>query len=273
MTRIPSLAALALAAVAFSPLAQAQYDQPIGQPLGQPWGTVPFGNPTYGSPGYDPYGGPGITCESRDGGYTECAAPFRGRPVVTETLSSSPCIEGRTWGMRGSGTVWVSQGCRARFGDGYASQAGGGAYGDTRYTVRYESDQGRRRDCQAPVAARLTLLRQISDAPCIEGQTWGSHFNGQVWVSGGCRGDFGPAQGWVNPDYGTAANAYRCESEQGRHQECRAPAPGPRHPGGAAGAGRSGKLPGRQGARDRAAGRLRDKRRDFPHRRGGGIHA
>ena len=46
MTRIPSLAALALAAVAFSPLAQAQYDQPIGQPLGQPWGTVPFGNPT-----------------------------------------------------------------------------------------------------------------------------------------------------------------------------------------------------------------------------------
>ena len=91
MTRIPSLAALALAAVAFSPLAQAQYDQPIGQPLGQPWGTVPFGNPTYGSPGYDPYGGPGITCESRDGGYTECAAPFRGRPVVTETLSSSPC--------------------------------------------------------------------------------------------------------------------------------------------------------------------------------------
>ena len=226
MTRIPSLAALALAAVAFSPLAQAQYDQPIGQPLGQPWGTVPFGNPTYGSPGYDPYGGPGITCESRDGGYTECAAPFRGRPVVTETLSSSPCIEGRTWGMRGSGTVWVSQGCRARFGDGYASQAGGGAYGDTRYTVRCESDQGRRRDCQAPVAARLTLLRQISDAPCIEGQTWGSHFNGQVWVSGGCRGDFGPAQGWVNPDYGTAANAYRCESEQGRHQECRAPAPG-----------------------------------------------
>ena len=92
--------------------------------------------------------------------------------------------------------------------------------------MRCESDQGRRRDCQAPVAARLTLLRQISDAPCIEGQTWGSHFNGQVWVSGGCRGDFGPAQGWVNPDYGTAANAYRCESEQGRHQECRAPAPG-----------------------------------------------
>ena len=33
MTRIPSLAALVLAAVAFSPLAQAQYDQPIGQPL------------------------------------------------------------------------------------------------------------------------------------------------------------------------------------------------------------------------------------------------
>ena len=229
MTRIPSLAALVLAAVAFSPLAQAQYDQPIGQPLGQPYGTVPYEGPTYGSPTYGTpaYGsGQTITCESRDGGFQECGTPFRGRPVIAETLSSAACIEGQTWGTRGVGSVWVMNGCRARFADTYGGQAGVGGYGDTRYTVRCESDQGRRRDCQAPVAARLTLLRQISDAPCIEGQTWGSHFNGQVWVSGGCRGDFGPAQGWVNPDYGTAANAYRCESEQGRHQECRAPAPG-----------------------------------------------
>ena len=231
MTRIPSLAALALAAVAFSPLAQAQYDQPIGQPLGQPYGTVPYEGPTYGSPTYGTpaYGsGQTITCESRDGGFQECGTPFRGRPVIAETLSSAACIEGQTWGTRGVGPVWVMNGCRARFADTYGGQAGVGGYGDTRYSVRCESDEGRERECQAPVQTRLTLLRQISDAPCIEGQTWGSTRNGRVWVRGGCRGDFGPAQGWGGATgYGqSAGTAFRCESQGGRHQECRAPVQG-----------------------------------------------
>ena len=228
MIRIPSLAALALAAFAFSPLAQAQYDRPIGQPLGQPYGTVPYGSPVYGGT-TAPYGsGQSITCESRDGGYQECGTPFRGRPVLAEVLSSSSCIEGQTWGTRGVGSVWVTNGCRARFTDTYDGQAAVGGYGDTRYSVRCESDDGRQRECQAPVQTRLTLQRQISDAPCIEGQTWGSTRNGRVWVRGGCRGDFGPAQGWGGTTgYGqTAGTAFRCESEGGRHQECRAPMQG-----------------------------------------------
>ena len=119
MTRIPSLAALALAAVAFSPLAQAQYDQPIGQPLGQPYGTVPYEGPTYGSPTYGTpaYGsGQTITCESLDRRSNACGWDARwGHPVLVETLSADACLEGRTWGYDGR-QIWVDRGCRARFG-------------------------------------------------------------------------------------------------------------------------------------------------------------
>lgn len=39
----------------------------------------------------------------------------QGRPVVIQQLSSSQCIEGRSWGYEGD-SLWVSNGCRARFG-------------------------------------------------------------------------------------------------------------------------------------------------------------
>ena len=48
-----------------------------------------------------------ITCESDNGRTRECRTPFR-NPVVSQTLSNSPCIEGRTWGNRGGGTVWAA---------------------------------------------------------------------------------------------------------------------------------------------------------------------
>lgn len=44
--------------------------------------------------------------------------------------------------------------------------------------------------CRLDVHADVVLVDQISRAPCIEGDTWG--FDGRgVWVSDGCRGDFG----------------------------------------------------------------------------------
>ncbi len=224
MFRLPSLLAVVLATAACAPMMDAP---PYGQPVGSPtYGTPVYGTPVGGSPVYG--SGQTVDCASQDGRYQECGTPFRGRAVLAQQLSAASCVEGQSWGSRGPGTVWVSGGCRARFADSYAGQAG--AYGDARHTVRCESEGGRQRECAAPVRARMVLQRQISDTPCIEGQTWGNAGNGRVWVRGGCRGDFAPVQGGGSTldslGQPSAASTFRCESDGGRHQECRAPLPG-----------------------------------------------
>lgn len=212
MSRCRRIAAWAVALLVLGLQACVQYpDGVYGQPVGQP---------TYGSPPPVYGGGSGdtITCESRDGGFQECGTPFRGPPVIAATLSSAACIEGRTWGSRGQGSVWVNGGCRARFVDSYG-YGGGGGYGNQQ-VLRCESQDGYERVCQSPLRGRMMLQRQLSSAACIEGQTWGSDHNGRVWVRGGCRGEFVPAQGWsTQPSSGAT---FRCESDDGRHRECRA---------------------------------------------------
>lgn len=57
-----------------------------------------------------------VTCSSVHDAYTTCAWNTRyGRPEVTQQLSKTACVEGRTWGFRGN-SIWVDRGCRARFG-------------------------------------------------------------------------------------------------------------------------------------------------------------
>lgn len=57
------------------------------------------------------------TCSSNNGRYTPCAWDRnRGRPVLIERLSSARCDEGRDWGYDYNRGLWVSNGCRARFG-------------------------------------------------------------------------------------------------------------------------------------------------------------
>ncbi len=57
-----------------------------------------------------------VTCSSNDSRQQTCAWDSRqGRPVLVQQLSGSACVEGRSWGYRG-GSLWVSNGCRARFG-------------------------------------------------------------------------------------------------------------------------------------------------------------
>lgn len=59
-----------------------------------------------------------VTCSSNDGRYRTCHwAPGQGRPRLIEQLSRDPCIEGRSWGRADRNTLWVSRGCRARFGN------------------------------------------------------------------------------------------------------------------------------------------------------------
>ncbi|QSX78519.1 DUF3011 domain-containing protein [Lysobacter solisilvae] len=59
-----------------------------------------------------------VTCSSDNGQRTSCHwPPGQGQPRVLQQLSREPCIEGRSWGMESHNTIWVSRGCRARFGD------------------------------------------------------------------------------------------------------------------------------------------------------------
>lgn len=83
-----------------------------------------YGGNGYGSNGYGGNGGyygnnHGIggqvfRCESNNGQTRECAANTRAGVQLVRVLSSSPCVQGRSWGYGRNG-IWVSQGCRAEF--------------------------------------------------------------------------------------------------------------------------------------------------------------
>ncbi|TQT82273.1 DUF3011 domain-containing protein, partial [Xanthomonas perforans] len=71
----------------------------------------------YGGRDDRPGNGYAITCASDDRRLRTCAWDGRyGRPVLTRQLSDTRCAEGRTWGYDDRrATVWVNDGCRARF--------------------------------------------------------------------------------------------------------------------------------------------------------------
>lgn len=58
-----------------------------------------------------------VTCSSEDKRQTTCAWDARyGRPYLLQQLSGTACVQGRTWGQQRASAIWVSGGCRARFG-------------------------------------------------------------------------------------------------------------------------------------------------------------
>jgi hypothetical protein len=58
-----------------------------------------------------------VICASDDQRTTTCPWNARqGRPRLLEQLSSASCREGQSWGQTRSGDIWVSRGCRGRFG-------------------------------------------------------------------------------------------------------------------------------------------------------------
>jgi hypothetical protein len=142
------------------------------------------GSPSYGS-GL-------IRCESDDRRTRRCPASTRGGVRLARQLSSTPCIEGRTWGYD-SNSIWVSGGCRAEFsvgrGGGPGNRPGnpsGPGYGQI---VRCESRDSRQRRCNVQVNREVILTRQLSNSPCIRGTSWDWDRSG-IWVSGGCRAEF-----------------------------------------------------------------------------------
>jgi hypothetical protein len=147
--------------------------------------------------GYDA-GGDGalIRCESRDFNQIYCNADTRGGARLVNQLSSTPCIEGDTWGADRRG-VWVRGGCRAEFEVGFRGGRGQGlpldrpAYGAARggAIVVCESRDNRYRHCPANIRREARLLRQLSDNQCLRNRSWGYDGNG-VWVDRGCRAEF-----------------------------------------------------------------------------------
>lgn len=55
--------------------------------------------------------------------------------------------------------------------------------------ITCSSDDGGRHYCQADVRGGVSLGRQHSGSPCVQGSTWGYDRRG-VWVDRGCRADF-----------------------------------------------------------------------------------
>jgi hypothetical protein len=78
-------------------------------------------------------------------------------------------------------------------------------YGNGGYasTLHCASDDMRRHYCAADTRGGVTMMRQRSDASCIQGRTWGYDRNG-VWVDRGCRADFALNTG--NSGYGGYGN-------------------------------------------------------------------
>ena len=56
-------------------------------------------------------------------------------------------------------------------------------------TVYCESGDMKRHWCSEGMGRRVTLLRQRSNTPCVQGRTWGVDRSG-IWVDRGCRADF-----------------------------------------------------------------------------------
>ncbi|MFT3776789.1 MAG: DUF3011 domain-containing protein [Ottowia sp.] len=58
-----------------------------------------------------------VICASEDQQTITCPWNSRAdRPRLLEQLSSAACREGQSWGTTRSGDIWVSRGCRGRFG-------------------------------------------------------------------------------------------------------------------------------------------------------------
>jgi hypothetical protein len=133
--------------------------------------------------------GPGrqVACDSRDYQQQFCPAGRRvSRAWLVEQRSQSACIQGRTWGYQQDG-IWVSGGCSGLF----AVEGGGpppGPPGINR--VACESRDYQQSFCPAgPRVARAWVVEQRSQAPCVNGQTWGFQGNG-IWVNQGCSAIF-----------------------------------------------------------------------------------
>jgi len=128
-----------------------------------------------------------MRCESRNYAHNFCpsAGPVISASVVRQ-ISSSPCVLGRTWGWRGNG-IWVADGCEAEF--VVRSSAANHPPPPAAGLTVCESREYRYNFCATGRVRSAQLVQQRSQAPCIQGRTWGWTRDG-IWVDQGCEATF-----------------------------------------------------------------------------------
>jgi hypothetical protein len=155
-----------------------------------------------------------IFCESQNYQQQYCPAGMRitGARIISQQ-SNSPCIQGRTWGYDANG-VWVNQGCSGQFAlQGYRP---GPVHGGGR--IDCESRNYQREFCSSGQRiANAQLIEQRSQAPCIQGRTWGYQSDG-VWVAQGCSAVFALQGGGGPPP--RPGNRIDCESRDYQQNFC-----------------------------------------------------
>jgi hypothetical protein len=194
-----------------------------------------FREATRGGPGRP--GGPGagwgpgggseqLTCESPNFRLRECRTNDWRDARLVRQISNTRCEQGRNWDIR-RGVLWVDQGCAGVFAEargGPGGGWGGGPGGPGNQQVRCDSPRNGFRECQVGNNWRgARLVRQTSNAACVEGRSWG--FNrGSIWVDRGCAGVFEPGRGGGGSAGGPGGpgRTMSCNSRDNRRQECRA---------------------------------------------------
>lgn len=154
-----------------------------------------------------------VTCESTRNQRHECPVPPEAEVRLVRRLDSAACVPGRTWGREGA-ILWVDQGCRGVFSVAQPS---------TRTIVTCGSTETGRQACPTLPDAEVVLLRQVGEAACVRGRTWG-YEGGSIWTDGGCRAEFE-----VAPRVGrgpTEPVRLLCESMDRERADCPIPGAG-----------------------------------------------
>jgi hypothetical protein len=159
-----------------------------------------------------------IACNSDRNRYRECRTNWRNARLVRQT-SNAQCVEDQTWGFR-RGLLWVDRGCAGIFSEGWGGGGSGGSGGSGGQQIECNSDRNRYRECRTGDWRAAQLIRQTSNAQCIEGRTWG-YGRGMLWVDQGCAGVFAPAQNWGG-GWGGGGRKLTCNSQNNRYRECAA---------------------------------------------------
>jgi hypothetical protein len=158
-----------------------------------------------------------ISCESRDYHRNYCPAGGSIANVrLAEQQSQSPCIQGRTWGYDRGG-IWVTQGCSGDFDVRWSHEPqpmpGPGrqlACNSQNYQQQFCAS-GRRIN-------RAWLVEQRSQAPCVQGRSWGFQETG-IWVTAGCSGLFA-FEGGGPPPGPPPIDRVTCESREYQQAFC-----------------------------------------------------
>jgi hypothetical protein len=93
-----------------------------------------------------------------------------------------------------------------------------------------ESRDGREQYCSAQIAGSVRVLRELSRAPCVEGETWRWNSRG-IYVRGGCRAEFAfrgqddwGSGGWGGSGWGGSRyTEIVCAARGDRENFCAAP--------------------------------------------------